>query len=221
MENIAEQNGRTVLFVSHQLGVVSQLCGRGILLRDGRIVDDGLTRSVLDKYIADNRTPGGSEFGGNLTHELSVAIFRGETSNGAGLVSRDFACDEPVVLNLFLKVKDKAPIGSYLSVNLNDRVGNTITSWHYTLDYLELKLFETYYKSKFKILAGWLMPGNFTFTLAIWVPNQHVYQKIEHACPFSVHDTGGQFSALVDFEIGSISVPAEISFSEIPVNMAV
>lgn len=44
--------GRTVLFVSHNMVAVLGLCQRAILLDGGRIVDDGPTQSVVEKYLS-------------------------------------------------------------------------------------------------------------------------------------------------------------------------
>lgn len=46
------KTGRTVLFVSHNLQAVNQLCSRTVLLNEGKIVKDGGTKEVLEAYIA-------------------------------------------------------------------------------------------------------------------------------------------------------------------------
>lgn len=45
------KEGRTVVFVSHNIPAILSLCGRAILLNQGRAVEDGLTRPVLDRYL--------------------------------------------------------------------------------------------------------------------------------------------------------------------------
>ena len=50
MGDIAKQ-GRTVLFVSHNMAAVSQLCQRVILLEDGVIKEDGYPTAIIDKYL--------------------------------------------------------------------------------------------------------------------------------------------------------------------------
>ena len=44
-------SGRTVIFVSHQLPAVAQLCDRAIHIAGGRIVDDGPAAAVIAKYL--------------------------------------------------------------------------------------------------------------------------------------------------------------------------
>jgi len=51
--------GRTVLFVSHNMQAISRLCTRTILLDHGQIVADGDTNEVIERYI-------------DLTHEIST-----------------------------------------------------------------------------------------------------------------------------------------------------
>ena len=55
MEEASKKGGRTVLFVSHQTGVIQHLCGRCILLEGGKIGFDGKTMDALDYYAASSR----------------------------------------------------------------------------------------------------------------------------------------------------------------------
>ena len=50
MEEVAG-HGRTVLFVSHNMGAVSTLCDRAIVLSDGRIHREGRTDQVIEAYL--------------------------------------------------------------------------------------------------------------------------------------------------------------------------
>jgi lipopolysaccharide transport system ATP-binding protein len=50
MEDIAGE-GRTVLFVSHNLGLIQALCKRGIYLEDGKIASDGRADQVITDYL--------------------------------------------------------------------------------------------------------------------------------------------------------------------------
>lgn len=43
--------GRTVLFVSHNMGVMQTLCQRGIFLQDGMVAADGPISEVVDAYL--------------------------------------------------------------------------------------------------------------------------------------------------------------------------
>lgn len=50
MDSVA-RSGRTVIFVSHQLEFLVQLCARCLLIDKGKIVVDGPSREVIDRYV--------------------------------------------------------------------------------------------------------------------------------------------------------------------------
>lgn len=50
--------GRTVLFVSHNMGAVSELCNRSILLDRGVLIHDGITHDVVTYYLQANSQTG-------------------------------------------------------------------------------------------------------------------------------------------------------------------
>ncbi len=51
MQNVAGR-GRTVLFVSHNMGAIQSLCTRAIALREGRMIQDGDAADVVRDYLA-------------------------------------------------------------------------------------------------------------------------------------------------------------------------
>ena len=50
MDDVAQQ-GRTVLFVSHNMGLLQQLCERGIFLKHGTVHTDGTITEAVDAYL--------------------------------------------------------------------------------------------------------------------------------------------------------------------------
>lgn len=50
MDDVSKNDGRTVLFVSHNLGAVSSLCNRGIYLSKGELVFDGTITETIKQY---------------------------------------------------------------------------------------------------------------------------------------------------------------------------
>jgi lipopolysaccharide transport system ATP-binding protein len=51
----ASNNGRTVLFVSHSMATISELCQKGILLKNGSVIFQGNVSDTLMEYHQDNR----------------------------------------------------------------------------------------------------------------------------------------------------------------------
>ncbi len=77
MKSVAADDGRTVLYVSHNLVTLEHLCPRTVLLADGRLVFDGPTSTTVDRYL---RTfPRGEQGGTDGVFDL-VAVDRSGTS---------------------------------------------------------------------------------------------------------------------------------------------
>ena len=54
MQDVSRGEGRTVLFVSHNMGAVKNLCKRGIVLNQGQVVFDGGVEEAINIYAANN-----------------------------------------------------------------------------------------------------------------------------------------------------------------------
>lgn len=51
LRSVANESGRTVLFVSHNLAVVQAMCSRVLLLAGGRLAHDGSPSDVISNYV--------------------------------------------------------------------------------------------------------------------------------------------------------------------------
>ena len=51
MKEVSTEGGRTVLFVSHNMGSVQSLCSRGVLLENGAISYMGTTEDTITRYL--------------------------------------------------------------------------------------------------------------------------------------------------------------------------
>lgn len=56
MEEMIKDKNKTILFVSHNLPTIKSLCPRSILMEAGRIVIDGPTAEVMEKYLQRENT---------------------------------------------------------------------------------------------------------------------------------------------------------------------
>ena len=51
MNEVSKGEGRTILFVSHNLDAVKKLCNKGLLLHNGQLIHDGNIDATLDSYL--------------------------------------------------------------------------------------------------------------------------------------------------------------------------
>jgi len=54
MQDVSKGDGRTVLFVSHNMAAVNDLCTNTLLLSDGKIKNIGKTSQIIDLYLGEN-----------------------------------------------------------------------------------------------------------------------------------------------------------------------
>ncbi|MEN8900503.1 MAG: ABC transporter ATP-binding protein, partial [Nonlabens sp.] len=73
MQDISSEQGRTVLFVSHNLAAVQSLCSRGILLEDGKVVFEGDIDSIVKTYLSS----------GNNERHVKLSEVKDRIGNGA------------------------------------------------------------------------------------------------------------------------------------------
>ena len=72
MNDVAHRGGRTVLFVSHNLASVQQLCDRAIVLQQGRVIHDTDAASGVAAYLALGNKAAAAVSDRMIGHELEI-----------------------------------------------------------------------------------------------------------------------------------------------------
>jgi len=55
MQDVSARDGRTVLFVSHNMAAIQQLCSKIVLLEGGEVKFQGGVQAAIEAYLGDNR----------------------------------------------------------------------------------------------------------------------------------------------------------------------
>jgi lipopolysaccharide transport system ATP-binding protein len=111
MEDVG-RDGRTVLFVSHNMAAVSNLCTRAVLLSEGRVVDEGPTDAVIARYLQTADADGSVSLSdrhdrqGDATLRVERITFR----DGAGLETPSIATGAPLTVDLEYSSANGAPL---------------------------------------------------------------------------------------------------------------
>jgi homopolymeric O-antigen transport system ATP-binding protein len=118
LDNIATSEGRTVLFVSHDMAAILALCDRAVLLDGGKITAMGETNEVVEQYFS------------SMTELESIPLDQREDRSGDGSVKATSILIEnadlgkPIQSRSKLKITvgymSEAPV-QYLSVELTIR----------------------------------------------------------------------------------------------------
>lgn len=177
MGGVMQDEGRTILFVSHDMNAVSKLCNRGLLIDKGRIAMNGEVNNVITEYLninTDRRTTyqfNGSSSRGIFFRKIQVVNEHGEPcstfyinepvyiSFELGINDPEFRCD------LFLTVLDakKRRVFSCETTSLHEHMTLCIEPWQLTR-------------------------GNYSIETFLNIPHVAKVEYIEDTCDFSVID---------------------------------
>jgi lipopolysaccharide transport system ATP-binding protein len=135
------RDGRTVLFVSHQMNQLRRLCRRCLWLEQGRLVDDGPTADVTGRYEASFMTPRSVRPGGPASGAQFLTWTLGE-GGSAEHALEDFG---PVTVRFTLRI-DRPIRNGHHGIHLHDRDGRVL--WGTGTDNLSLPagLYEIVYE---------------------------------------------------------------------------
>ena len=133
MGDISKGEGRTILFVSHNMAAVKSLCTKGIVLDNGLISFEGKINDVLSVYENTNNQNVIMEFIGNkvikkaiLNENLQVLKYKSKFKLDVYFESNDFI--KNLVLGIVIKdLNDTEIIGINNKHYLFDRINNDNT----------------------------------------------------------------------------------------------
>ena len=120
MQDVSKGEGRTVLFVSHNMAAVRSLCKSGVVLSNGMVEHIGTADECVEKYIASNYENNQTftwerrTLDGRKNAQLIKAEVMGVDLKPRG----NFSCDEDIYMKLTYQVKEKIPgLYGYLEIN--------------------------------------------------------------------------------------------------------
>lgn len=112
MQDVSRGEGRTVLFVSHNMASVRALCQHGILLENGCVKAIDEINKVCDMYMQDGVNNNLGAIWETIINDKDFLMYKAELSDLQGNIRNLFSCDEDFILRLYFNVKKQIP-GSY------------------------------------------------------------------------------------------------------------
>ena len=138
MKEVSSSGGRTVLFVSHNMAAVRNLCKSGIVLKNGMLDYSGTAEECVDYYLGQNIDVLKSA---SQKHEL---IRRYDTARDVEIIgarmlneSLHIACNEPIIVEIDVKKNrpvEEMSIEMMIDNQLDQRVGSYISKKYSILD---------------------------------------------------------------------------------------
>jgi lipopolysaccharide transport system ATP-binding protein len=107
MQNVSRNNGRTVLFVSHNMGSINALCTKAILLSNGYLEAIGNTADITAFYYNNSGLNSGEFLIGRSSSAEVVVIETMKLLDEHGMVTRNFRFGDNMVIELGLITEDE------------------------------------------------------------------------------------------------------------------
>lgn len=194
--------GRTVLFVTHQLGMIGRLCDRALLLRDGRLVRSGPAAEIIDAYLdslrsdteAAETTPGRGGVAATILGISAVGL--------EGVGREVFGHTNPIGLEVEYQVNE--PLEALrITVAVADTVAHQriFTAVH---DCLEARA-GARYRARAWIPVATLTPRTYSISVGL-MRGHEVVDLREHGARFTVVDAGSDLASSEGYDYGLVFV---------------
>lgn len=119
MEDISNE-GRTLLFVSHQMPMIESLCQRCLLLENGNLIADGATTEVVARYRGVEGIASEVDFSKNdMQSGKAVRLLKGSLTDAGGQAKSEFDLEEPICIRMEYEIAE-------------DLQGKPVPNFHFT-----------------------------------------------------------------------------------------
>ena len=188
MQDVSKGEGRTVLFVSHNMDSVLNLCNTCVLLENGITKQIGDAQSVVSSYLnSGNNEHSYTQNSSRHPVFIQHVCFGGNDSNRQGI----FTFNENIKLSITIRKSDNAffdrqTVMSFCIItNRNVRVCTNEISLD-TLAETDSHTFHITYPAEL------LSPGGYFFRIDLHIPNCCLFDG-QDVCHFTITDTGSEF----------------------------
>ncbi len=203
MEEVSKSRGRTVLFVSHQMGAIAQFCNKALLLDKGMIAQSGTVSHIINYYMnmsANNMSGFQAE---TTSRYKDIAIMKARSYDAEGCPAVNFVHNQEIVIEIICKI-NRWISGTEVRVAVRDSKRNVFTTDTELI--MQNEAVSNELCAKVVIPAGVLRPEQYFFKLAIYLPNQLIFDLVDDALSITVVDGGSKYAASEGLDYGCVFV---------------
>ena len=204
MGDVAKE-GRTVLFVSHNMGAITRLCRRSLLLDQGGIALDDLSGAVVSRYQSQYLTSCAEWKASDLSQpDADFAFLHVAVRDGEGRPTSLFGGDESISVEICYVVH-RPLAGCQIGTRIYNPEG-LVAFYTADADQFEVSALPKEpgsYHACFTIPGGFLAPGAYYLLVAAHLPYRHTYEVVEQTVVFEVSPSGSLAS--LDGRLGLVT----------------
>jgi lipopolysaccharide transport system ATP-binding protein len=185
------RSGRTVLFVSHNIPALVNLCDRAVLIERGRIMADGEPRAITSQYLSSEIEAGNGEL------DLSQRPRRGRGPalvsklrlfDGMGRLASRIPCGDMMTVEFDLDL-DRPLNEPLLGVGFDNHWGQRVCTVTTFLSPSELPPLAGKARVRCRIPELPLVPGSYTLTLNVGSSQEPLLDHLENVVALEVLPT--------------------------------
>jgi lipopolysaccharide transport system ATP-binding protein len=198
MSNVASE-GRTVLFVSHNMAAVQSLCKRAILLSEGAVILDDEAETVISKYLQRYRT-NSSAYVSNVTTSQPAQIKKIRILSEDGIETDNLLTSDSFQIEVVYEVR-RASTRLNLSVSVFSSNETCVLSSPSFSD-------ANWYRKEHPVglyVARCFFPGSFfnrgyyTFSVMLVRNGHEVIEKLDNIVKIELNDDPSQLGGYFGF----------------------
>jgi len=130
MDEVSKKYGRTVIFVSHNMGAIINLCKKSILLKNGKLVLYSNSDEIINKYLSYDKQSGDGFFIRNNLNLTKDLIISAELLNNKMKRVNSFQYNEDIYILLRTNPKLKQKFSVELRIkNSRQELIAYVSSW--------------------------------------------------------------------------------------------
>ena len=193
MQDVSRGEGRTVLFVSHNMASVSRLCKSGIVLDRGKVIYSGSIKDTIEHYLNldTDLTSIYKPISDKRTQVMSICIV-----NESSEVSSRFLSSQNIVVDVLIRN------GEEKNIRGNFSVCNSI-GIELFVDRFQVPVGEHLFRMM--IPSYKLLSGTYKVNVALDSYGEAVYDVLTDVICFEISDLDSEYSVIGDIENGIVA----------------
>lgn len=204
MDAVAKNQGRTLLFVSHNMGAIQQLCNKAVVLKAGQLVYNGTAEDAIRTYLDKHASSAAIVKKDKQSLKNENQFVLAYTADENNQIQSEYRYNDEVriCLELYIPEWDDNLV---VSLSPYDRHRRRI----FTID---IPLKEHYKDDPFikltvSLQKEFLCVGNYSWMFYIHYPLIKLLALHDGVCDFSIIETGSTYAKYNGFDYGCVYPP--------------
>ena len=175
MQDISKGQGRTVLFVSHNMSAIQSLCTRVLLLDNGRLVKmkNSEPRKVIEKYLSLNKK--------NAIYKVKIDEFDVKIDQ-----KKIYDFNEEFEFTVAIKSKNEIENGVYIDFAVVNQLEEYVLHYRMDCDCVPIKINKGIKNISFKVNNPGLVLGEYSMVFYIYNKTRNVLFWVENSSNFQI-----------------------------------